>query len=142
LTRTADRLRAGLWATLWTGVLVAAIVVGSRNLDNFDAALVVYTFAVIFAAWGVVYHYNVWLEKPPTRVYWDRGWQLFREQGVLPSLARLTVLGATHLFAQTFIRRRSSLRWWMHQFLFWGCILAVLITFPLVFGWIHFRTLP
>jgi NNP family nitrate/nitrite transporter-like MFS transporter len=142
LARTADRLRAGLWATLWTGMLVAAIVVGSRNLDNFDAALVVYTFAVIFAAWGVVYHYNVWLEKPPTRVYWDRGWQLFREQGVLRSLARLMALGATHLFAQTFIRRRSSLRWWMHQFLFWGCILAVLITFPLVFGWIHFRTLP
>ena len=142
LTRTADRLRAGLWATLWTGVLVAAIVVGSRNLDNFDAALVVYTFAVIFAAWGVVYHYNVWLENPPTRVYWDRGWQLFREQGVLRSLAGLAALGATHLFAQTFIRRRSSLRWWMHQFLFWGCILAVLITFPLVFGWIHFRTLP
>ena len=30
----------------------------------------------------------------------------------------------------------------MHQFLFWGCLLAVAITFPLVFGWIHFRTLP
>jgi hypothetical protein len=28
----------------------------------------------------------------------------------------------------------------MHQLLFWGCILAVLITFPLVFGWIHFTT--
>src|SRR5207247_295911 len=25
---------------------------------------------------------------------------------------------------------------------FWGCLLAVAITFPLVFGWIHFRTLP
>ncbi len=30
----------------------------------------------------------------------------------------------------------------MHQLLFWGCILAVLITFPLVFGWISFQTLP
>jgi nitrate reductase gamma subunit len=29
----------------------------------------------------------------------------------------------------------------MHQCLFWGCMLAVAITFPLVFGWIHFRTL-
>jgi NNP family nitrate/nitrite transporter-like MFS transporter len=26
--------------------------------------------------------------------------------------------------------------------LFWGCILAVAITFPLVFGWIHFGSLP
>jgi hypothetical protein len=24
----------------------------------------------------------------------------------------------------------------------WGCIIAILITFPLVFGWIHFQTLP
>jgi hypothetical protein len=30
----------------------------------------------------------------------------------------------------------------MHQLIFWGCILSVAITFPLVFGWIHFRTAP
>src|SRR5205814_1077661 len=36
LTRTADRIRAGVTATLFTGLLVAAIVVGSRNLQNFD----------------------------------------------------------------------------------------------------------
>jgi MFS transporter, NNP family, nitrate/nitrite transporter len=30
----------------------------------------------------------------------------------------------------------------MHQFLFWGCLLTAAITFPLVFGWIHFGTLP
>lgn len=142
LRPTADRVRAGAWATLWTALLVAAIVVGSRNLRNFDPALVIYTFAVIFAAWGVVYHYNVWLEKPPTRVYWDRGWQLFRERGVIRAGWRVLTLAATHLAAQRFIARRSRLRWWMHQCLFWGCLLAVAITFPLVFGWIHFRTLP
>ena len=51
-------------------------------------------------------------------------------------------LAVQHLFAQTFIRRRSPLRWWMHQFLFWGCLLAVAVTFPLVFGWISFQSLP
>jgi MFS transporter, NNP family, nitrate/nitrite transporter len=45
MRRTADRLRAGAWATLWTALLVAAIVVGSRNLQNFDPALVIYTSA-------------------------------------------------------------------------------------------------
>jgi hypothetical protein len=30
----------------------------------------------------------------------------------------------------------------MHQCLFWGCITAAAITFPLVFGWIHFGSLP
>lgn len=138
LNRTADRLRAGAWATFWTGALVAAIVVGSRNLQNFDPALVIYTFATIFATWGVVYHYWVWLQKPPTRIYWRRGWQLVRQLGLRRSLGSLLPLAWTHLAAQTFIRRRSALRWWMHQLLFWGCILAVLITFPLVFGWIHF----
>jgi len=24
----------------------------------------------------------------------------------------------------------------------WGCVLAALITFPLVWGWIHFETVP
>jgi NNP family nitrate/nitrite transporter-like MFS transporter len=142
LTRTTDRIRAGVTATVFTGLLVAAIVVGSRNLQNFDPALVIYTFATIFATWGVVYHYRVWLDKPPTRVYWERGWQLFREAGVFRGTARLVRFATTHLAAQTFIRRRSTLRWWMHQLLFWGCILAVLITFPLVFGWISFQTLP
>ena len=30
----------------------------------------------------------------------------------------------------------------MHQLLFWGCLSAVAITFPLVFGWVHFRSAP
>lgn len=138
LTRAADQLRAGAWATLWTGLLVAAIVVGSRNLENFDPALVIYTFAVIFATWGVAYHYSVWLQKPPTKMYWRRGWQLIRRHGVLRSLFGLLRVSWTHLAAQTFIRERSRMRWWMHQMLFWGCLLAAAITFPLVFGWIHF----
>ena len=136
----ADRVRAALWATLWTGLLVAAIVVGSRNLEDFDPALVIYTFAVIFATWGVVYHYHVWLDKPPTRVYWERGWEMVRRAGVVRGAARVTALAARNLAAQTFIRRRSRLRWWMHQCIFWGCLMAVAITFPLVFGWISFRT--
>jgi hypothetical protein len=116
--------------------------VGSRNLQNFDPALVIYTFAVVFAAWGVIYHYNIWLDKPPTRLYWERGWELFRRRGILRSLVRVGTLAGTHLAAQNFIARRSRLRWWMHMCLSWGCMLAAAITFPLVFGWIHFRTLP
>jgi len=141
LARVAERLRAGGWATMVAGLLVAAIVVGSRNLQNFDAALVIYTFAVVFASWGVAYHYAVWLQRPPTWVFWRRGWQLARERGVVGTVPRLAALTVTHLLGQTFIRRRSVLRWWMHQCLFWGCLLAAAITFPLVFGWIHFGSL-
>lgn len=138
----ADRLRAGAFASMVTALLVASIVVGSRNLENFDAALVIYTFAVVFATWGIVYHYSVWLNKPPTRRFLDRTFELIRQEGLLTSFAVITRTGASHILAQNFIRRRSPLRWWMHQFLFWGCLLAVAITFPLVFGWIYFRSAP
>ena len=141
-TRAADRVRAGAWATLWTAFLVAAIVVGSRKLQNFDPALVIYTFACIFATWGTTFHYTVWLQKPPTRLFWRRGWELFLKGGVVQSAAQLTAFAGTHLLAQTFVARRSRLRWWMHQSLFWGCLLAAAITFPLVFGWIHFGSGP
>ena len=140
LARAAERLRSGAWATLWAGLLAAAIVVGSRNLAYFDPALVVYTFATLFAAWGVAYHYHVWMTKPPTRVYWRRGWELARRRGFLKTALALVPTAWSHLGAQTFILRRSALRWWMHQLLFWGCLLAAAVTFPLVFGWIHFES--
>lgn len=136
--RASTQLRAGVWASIWTGLLIAAIVAGSRNLENFDPALVIYTFAIIFATWGVAYHYIVWLDKPPTRIFWQRGWQIAREQGLWRSFKNISGLFGTNILMQTFIRRRSLLRWWMHQFLFWGCILAAAITFPLVFGWLSF----
>lgn len=142
LLRAGEQLRAGAWATAVTSLLVASIVVGSRTLQNFDAALVVYTFAVIFAAWGVAYHYAVWLQKPPTRMYWRRGWDIFWSRGFFLSLFAVAGLAATHLLAQKFIGHRSRLRWWMHQLLFWGCLLAGAITFPLVFGWVHFGSAP
>ena len=142
LTHASDRVRAAAWATLFTLVLIAAIVVGSRNLQNFDPALVIYTFAVIFATWGVTYHYNVWLDKPPTRMYWQRGWQLFRRNGIWRTSLKLAGLTGHNIVGQVFIAQRSRLRWWMHQCLFWGCVLGAAITFPLVFGWIAFRSLP
>jgi NNP family nitrate/nitrite transporter-like MFS transporter len=139
--RIAAPIRAGAWATLATGLLIAAIIVGSRNLQNFDAALVIYTFATVFMTWGVAYHYYFWLQKPPTHLYWTRTWQLLRKLGLRGVRLALSHT-VTDLGLQTFIRRRSPTRWLMHQCLFWGCLLAAAITFPLVFGWIHFGSAP
>ena len=141
-SRQSEQVRAGAWATMATGFLIAAIVVGSRNLQNFDPALVIYTFAVIMATWGIVYHYAIWLNKPPTRRFFERTFELIRAEGPIRSIGVLSQTFATHMLGQTFIRKRSHLRWWMHQLLFWGCLLAVAITFPLVFGWIHFGSAP
>src|SRR5690606_17098066 len=65
-------VRRGLLSTVVLGVL---ILVGSRNLAHFDAALVAYTFSILFATFGLTYRYSMWLSRPPTAMYWRRGWQ-------------------------------------------------------------------
>ncbi len=43
----------------------------------FDAALIGYAVATIFATAAVTYKYTFWLARPPTGRYWRRSWQLF-----------------------------------------------------------------
>jgi hypothetical protein len=49
-------------------------------------------------------------------------------------------LVVSNLLVQSFIRGRSRTRWLAHQLVFWGCVLAALVTFPLVFGLLHFES--
>jgi predicted MFS family arabinose efflux permease len=138
-----DRIRAGAWATLVTLALAAAIVVGSRRLQHFDAALVAYTFASLFAAFGISYRYAMWIERPPTRLYWRRGWQMFFARGWRARNAvTLAQRVAVDVAANRFIFRRGRFRGLAHAMIMWGCVLAAAITFPLVWGWIHFETVP
>ena len=138
-----ERVRASAWGALVTAALAVAIVVGSRNLDHFDAALVGYTFATLFAAFGISYRYAMWLHRPPTRMYWRRGWQVFASPRDLGRNAMALVRRALVEFAANrFIFRRGRLRGMTHWLIMWGCILAAAITFPLVWGWIHFTTVP
>jgi hypothetical protein len=138
-----ERIKAGAWAALVTATLAAAIVVGSRNLQHFDAALIGYTFATLFAAFGISYRYAMWLNRPPTRMYWRRGWQAFFSRRALAgntvSLGRRVLL---EFAANSYIFRRGRLRGLAHWLIMWGCMLAAAITFPLVWGWIHFETVP
>src|SRR3954468_1036178 len=77
MTRRADVPRAIFWGVVAMALLALLIVVGSRNLRHFDAALVGYTFATLFAAFGITYRYAMRLGRPPTRMYWRRGWRAF-----------------------------------------------------------------
>ena len=142
-TRWSEQLRAGAWATLWTGFLIAAIVVGSRNLRNFDSVARDLHFRGYFRHVG-------------------RGLSLQRLAGEAAHArllgSRLATVPACGTISQPRAHRRKSrprtslpsassaavpaLRWWMHQCLFWGCLLGVAITFPLVFGWISFGSRP
>jgi len=141
--RAVERLQAGAWATLSTLLLCAAIIVGSRNLQNFDAALVGYTFATLFATFGITYRYAMWLHRPPTQMYWRRGWQVFLKWRFLGrNAAQLGRRAILEFAANRFIFRRGRLRGLAHWLIMWGCLLAAAITFPLVWGWIHFETVP
>lgn len=123
------------------GAVSLMIVLGSRNLRYFDVALLPYALAVIFSAAASAYRYAVWLQRPPTWQYWRQSWRLFWQGGPLRNTVRLVGLLGENFAAQRFIGQRSRLRWVMHLCLSWGTLLAFALTFPLVFGWIHFETL-
>lgn len=131
--------RGVAWGLVGVALTIAITFIGSDGLVWFDAALIGYLFGVIFMVFGVIYRYSVWMRRPPTRMLNRRGWDSFRE-GRARNLAALPGLVGSHLLAQGFIRRRSRARWLAHQLIFWGCILAVLITFPLTLGLLHFES--
>jgi hypothetical protein len=137
------RVVALVWAILVTAVLAVLIVIGSRRLTHFDAALVGYTFATLFAVFGITYRYAMWLQRPPTRKYWVRGWQaFFAPRYFFRNVGRWVARVVGEFAANGFIFRRGRSRGLAHLLIMWGCIIAGAITFPLVFGWIHFETVP
>jgi hypothetical protein len=132
--------RRGLtWGIVGVAIVLAITFVGSDGLLWFDAALIGYLFGIMFMVFGVAYRYSVWIRRPPTAMLNRRGWDSFRQRRAR-NAAALPSLVASQLLAQGFIRRRSSARWLAHQLVFWGCILAALITFPLTMGLLHFES--
>ena len=139
--RISDTAHAMIWGLIAAGALIVGILAGSRGLRDFDPALVSYAGASVLAGFGLGYRYAMWLRRPPTRLYWYRGWQIFLAPRRLPAnLAHLARIVWNSVVLQRFIDRRSHLRWTAHWFLAWGCILAAAVTFPLSFGWVRFET--
>jgi hypothetical protein len=73
-------------------------------------------------------------------VYWRRGWQAFFKRGYRArNVGTWFKRFGSEVLANRFIFRRGRLRGLAHMLIMWGCIIAVLITFPLVFGWLYFQ---
>ena len=139
-TPDADYARPTIYGILASALLTLLVIVGSRNLEHFDSALIGYTIASIVALGAIVFRYALWLQRPATRAYWLRGWQLFRDRDKLLKNTTTTVEAfGKNLIGQHFIFKRGFMRWLMHFLIMWGCILSALITFPLAFGWVHFK---
>lgn len=138
-----QRRRATIAATIATIVVLILIYVGSRGLRDFDSALIGYTVATVFVVAALTYRYTLWIGRPPTQLYFRAGWREFLSW---KNFRRYTLLIPrawwTDIFGQTFILRRSPTRWIMHECIFWGVVLALLVTVPLTWGWIRFTLVP
>jgi hypothetical protein len=85
----------------------------------------------------------MWLNRPPTRMYWRRGWQVFlSRRDIGRNALALGRRAASDFAGNQYIFRRGRLRGLAHWLIMWGCLLAAAITFPLVWGWVHFETVP
>ncbi|HEY8524669.1 MAG TPA: hypothetical protein VIL48_06895 [Acidimicrobiales bacterium] len=136
-------VRASVAAALVAALVVLAVVAGSRGLRDFDSALVGYATATVFLAFGVTYRYVVWVQSPPARRWLRRGWRAFLSwRNFRRAPGRVPRALVVHLGLQRFIAARGRGRWLAHQTLFWGVVLATLVTFPLTFGWIRFEARP
>ena len=137
--RTSQRTRAVIFGVLAAAALVLLIAIGSRGFHWFDAALIGYAVASVFAVAAVTYKYTFWLMRPQTGRYFWRSWRLFFSYANFRRYAALIPTAIfTDLLTQQFIRRRATYRWVTHQMIFWGVVLSCCITFPLTFGWLRF----
>ncbi|WP_407427878.1 MFS transporter [Arcticibacter sp.] len=123
-------------------ITIALVFYGSRELQNFDPALIAYLFGTVFAFFGVVYRYSVWLQRPPTRMYYKRTWELIWNRQFFSHLWFFIKEFIQNIGFQKFIYPRGRSRWIGHFLMAFGCTLAFAITFPLTFGWIHFTLNP
>src|SRR6476660_6597225 len=105
-----------------TAATTVAIIVGSTGLRHFDPALTGYAIGSLMAAFAVGYRFTIWAQRPPSRMYFRRGFELYRRRAPIareakpittpakPLIHGAGTLGyalARNFAAQEFIRRRS-----------------------------------
>ncbi|OIK16201.1 hypothetical protein BIV60_05330 [Bacillus sp. MUM 116] len=105
--------------------------IGTRMFSHIDLNLYGYMVGTLVFIGGFFYRFIAWGERPPTKIIIKKGLKLlFRK-----NTAKTAV---SHLAIYDFIRNRGFYRWVQHILIGWGCVLACLVTFPLVFSWMYF----
>lgn len=103
-----------------------------------DLAVLGYQVASVLFVIGCLYRFIAWLRYPPNRTLWGRSARAFQQRSWWPNLATLIKSVVTRLLLQTFIVRRSWLRWFTHFAIFWGVVVVSGICFALAWGWMSF----
>lgn len=122
-----------------TALLLLAIYLGSGRLEHLDPALLGYLGASVVAFAGTAYRASAFWRRRPSAFY---ARALATSLGTAlrhPAALRAVLRSASSdLLAQSFVARRSRLRWVAHLLLSLGTLASFAITLPLVFGWLHF----
>jgi nitrate reductase gamma subunit len=103
-----------------------------------DLAVLGYQVASVLFVIGILYRFIAWLRYPPNRTLWGRSAHALQQREWKPNLMTLIRSGITRLLLQTFIIKRSWLRWFTHFAIFWGCVIVSAVAFPLAWGWMSF----
>jgi hypothetical protein len=126
-------------ATVATIALLLAIYVGSGRLAHLDLALLGYLGASVVAFAGATYRASAFWRRRASAFYAGALAATLRRALTQPSELRAVLRSATSdLIAQSFVARRSRVRWIGHLLLSLGTLASFAITVPLVFGWLHF----
>ncbi len=125
-----------LIAAAVTGVMIAAIYVGSGGLAYFDSALAGYCGATLAACYATTYRIAAFWQRRPSAFY---GRVLFAAVRRPRQLMWVLRTAGRDIAAQRFIARRGWFRWLAHMALAWGTLLGFAVTLPLVWGWLHFE---
>ena len=111
--------------------LLVLVFIGTRMFTHIDLNLYGYMMGTLVFIGGFFYRFIAWGERPPTKIIIKKGLKLlFRKSTAKTSVEDL----ATYRF----IWNRGIYRWTQHVLIGWGCVLACLVTFPLVFGLMYF----
>lgn len=103
-----------------------------------DLAVLGYQIASVLFLLGCLYRFIVWLRYPPNRNLWRRTREALQRGGWKVNLIILFKSMVTRLLLQTFIVKRSGLRWFTHFAIFWGCVIVSALCFALAWGWMSF----
>jgi hypothetical protein len=122
-------------AALATAALLVAVYVGSGRLAHLDTALLGDLGATVLAFAATVWRASAFWRRRPSAFYARAIAGALRE----PRRLRVALRSAgTDLVAQTFVARRSRVRWAAHVLLSLGTLASFAITVPLVLGWLRF----
>ncbi|MCT2535905.1 hypothetical protein NC661_08285 [Aquibacillus koreensis] len=128
----ASKFAKSMFLTI-TGIVILSFI-GTRMFTHVDLNLYGYMVGTIVFLGGFFYRFIAWGERPPTKIIIKKGFKLIFRKST-PKTA------TNHLATYKFIWNRGIYRWTQHILIGWGCVLACLVTFPLVFGWMYF-TMP